>query len=600
MTRTLKKGAGLLNSFSAVTIMSVLRASSLLFLTFFGAQAALGFPDWCVVPAALHVLQNETCSSMKNYSSDKVEIFAMRGEQEDKQVLLDLRSLPAQNNLTSAFTITFGELKLVNTSDSVPHATIDAASFSWWQVGYVYCKHTTRYADSGGGWRPDPLLVDNQYKKDDGTTSQGILLESGVTQPIWISVRVPYGIPAGKYTGNLQLTIRLSEGNILIQNVSIELTVWNIDLPSQKDAKFPAIFSFNPGSLDDIYGKEEAEEMKWKYYDLYLDQRMGGNNLYTGVPANITVASYLADKGVRWLSLMDIYGVASSGDTDIADIQPQLNISGGSDFKVEGNCLIFTDELVQKAIDLLTPVVEEYEKRNLLDSMFVYGFDEAPQTCESSVRKIYTALKQKWPKLRTVAVLNWLPSLDLPLDVWVLQYETFNEANALKWTATGKEQWWYHCIEPSGVSYLNTFIERPLMEARLLFWLAASYQVGGWLYYSDFMWKRYPTSNKPMNKISDTARTDFDPANYIWLPNTAIFANGDGNFVYPGVNGPIQTARLRNLRDGFEDIELFRMVDKDKVKQIVSSSVTSATSFVLNPLALDKGRREAALVLSNN
>lgn len=152
-----------------------------------------------------------------------------------------------------------------------------------------------------------------------------------------------------------------------------------------------------------------------------------------------------------------------------------------------------------------------------------------------------------------------LPSLYLPLDVWVFQYEQFNEADALKWTATGKEQWWYHCIEPSGVSYLNTFIERPLMEARLLFWLAAQYQVGGWLCYSDFMWNRNPPLSETMRKISNTARTDFDPANYIWLLNTAIFANGDSNFVYPGLDGPIQTVCLHNLQDGFEDIELLNV-----------------------------------------
>ena len=100
-----------------------------------------------------------------------------------------------------------------------------------------------------------------------------------------------------------------------------------------------------------------------------------------------------------------------------------------------------------------------------------------------------------------------------------------------------------------------------------------------------------------MERISNTARTDFDPANYIWLPNTAIFANGDGNFVYPGVDAPIQTVRLRNLRDGFEDIELFRMLDSDKVKQIVSPVVSSATSYVLDPLVLDKGRQQAAAAL---
>ena len=36
------------------------------------------------------------------------------------------------------------------------------------------------------------------------------------------------------------------------------------------------------------------------------------------------------------------------------------------------------------------------------------------------------------------------------------------------------EVWGYHCVEPKPLADLNTFIERPLIEDRLLFWLAAS------------------------------------------------------------------------------------------------------------------------------
>ena len=98
---------------------------------------AVDFPQWCVVPSALHVLQNETCSTLQNYSSNTLEFYAMRGEQEDKQLLLDLRSLPTQFNLTSAFAITFSTLKLADRGDDVTpagervmeSATVDAESF---------------------------------------------------------------------------------------------------------------------------------------------------------------------------------------------------------------------------------------------------------------------------------------------------------------------------------------------------------------------------------------------------------------------------------------------------------------------------------------
>ena len=39
-------------------------------------------------------------------------------------------------------------------------------------------------------------------------------------------------------------------------------------------------------------------------------------------------------------------------------------------------------------------------------------------------RPVFGATKARWPSLRTSAVLNWSPMpTDLPLDVWILQYQ---------------------------------------------------------------------------------------------------------------------------------------------------------------------------------
>lgn len=58
-------------------------------------------------------------------------------------------------------------------------------------------------------------------------------------------------------------------------------------------------------------------------------------------------------------------------------------------------------------IEVLTPGVTQMEKLGLLNCSYVYGFDEAPASCENGVRQLYGAVKSKWPSLRTVAVLNW-------------------------------------------------------------------------------------------------------------------------------------------------------------------------------------------------
>ena len=428
----------------------------------------------------------------------------------------------------------------------------------------------------GGGWRPDPLLSPS--------SKNTVLLEVPVTTPLWISIHVPYTASSSEYRGNISLTITLPNAVSIVQRIAVQLTVWNISLPNLQDSKFPAVFSFSANTLLEVYGNETTS-ISHLFFQLLIEQRVGGDDLYTTHPTDIELAEQLAHSGIQWLSLYDVYGAAGISD----------------EMKVKGVCVNFTDDLVKKVMDILSPVVEKYTAAGILGNMFVYGFDEVDSECEQSIRNVYGAIKTKWPQLRTVATLNWLPATNLPLDVWVLQYEYYNPEDTAKWVAAGKEQWWYHCIEPSRTQYLNTFIERPLLMTRLLFWLASAHPVSGWLYYSSVMWRRHPTSSSFMDKLNGTARTDFDPANYIWLPRTDIFANGDGNFVYPGNSGPIATVRLMNLRDGFEDAELFgKLSSLTTVGEIVSPLVRSATNYTLDHLLMEKQRILAASMITQS
>ena len=468
------------------------------------------------------------------------------------------------------------------------------------QVGYVYCEHTSRYADSGGGWRPDPLLP----PLPDGS----IFLEAMLTQPIWLTITVPPGSPAGTYRGEYTLEVGVAGVGSVRQQLPVELTVWDLSLPRLSEARFPAVFSFNPAELRPVYG-DTSPLLQQQFYQLLLSQRVGGDNLYTTTPTNLSTASFLAGAGVQWISLYDVYGAAGLtsatqgvGRAQVGGAKPEVggakSVKDRGVSRVGGACLNFTEALVEKVVDTLAPTVAAYQAKGILDKAFVYGFDEVAATCEPSLRRVYSAVKARWPRLRTMAVLNWLPAPDLPLDAWVLQYELFNASAAAVWTGAGHQQWWYHCIEPSGVAFLNSFIERPLLETRLLFWLGASCNASGWLYYSTVMWRRHPPSSAPLSRLNGTARTDFSPANYIWLPRTDIFANGDGNFVYPGPEGPLASARLHNLRDGFEDAELFRLLPLEQVSGFTGPLVRGPTDFSLDAALLERQRQAAAAAAS--
>ena len=61
--------------------------------------------------------------------------------------------------------------------------------------------------------------------------------------------------------------------------------------------------------------------------------------------------------------------------------------------------------------------------------------------CESQVRKLFGATKKEFPALKTAAVLNWSPMpVDLPVDIWILQYEEFNPEDVKAWVEAGKRK----------------------------------------------------------------------------------------------------------------------------------------------------------------
>ena len=230
-------------------------------------------------------------------------------------------------------------------------------------------------------------------------------------------------------------------------------------------------------------------------------------------------------------------------------------------------------------------------------------------------------------QVRTVAVLNWeeFPA-DLPLNVWVDEYSDYGTSPSYKtptakellrqsWLASGAASktgphsfWWYWCIGPSDPKAMNTFVERPAIEARLLYWLAALHAVDGMLYYEVNIWANQCPSQRPcrpIGRIDRTALTDFDPAT--WNGNGRSTsppggANGDGSFTYPGADGPVGTIRLANIADGIEDWELFNRLGThvhpasvSRADDLITQLVSNITSHrVYEPALLEGVRRQAA------
>ena len=239
---------------------------------------------------------------------------------------------------------------------------------------------------------------------------------------------------------------------------------------------------------------------------------------------------------------------------------------------------------------------------------------------------MFNAVKARWPWLRTVATLNWhtyMP-LDFPLDVWINSYTDWDWLLPKKaqlrdaWLAHGKRYWWYWCVGPEQPEFMNTFVERPGIEARLLPWLAALRNVDGLMYYQLNLWasqcadpEGHPGPGQPVTRLScdpvrrvnGSGRVGFDPATFNISSGTR-FGNGEGSFTYPSEHGlPMSSLRLEAIRDGVEDWELFRQLRAVSNDSVARSFITqlvrdgSPGGYTLDPVLLERARRGAARAL---
>lgn len=460
---------------------------------------------------------------------------------------------------------------------------VGGASWDYRQVISVDCAPTKRYSPSGGGWWPDPLLE---------VDSNGIpRVEAATTQPLFVRACVPPGAKSGNFTGTVSLRgTDANTGDTFAVDVPVHLEVWPITMPELSSPKsLSTAFTFNTGLQKWFATWSSGSALMNSTFKMLADHRIPADDLYIHSPRPLAEYEALGAAGVKWMNLMDV--------------------SGGT------RAHSFPAAYVTKVLDTLRPTVTALRSKGLLKQAYVYGFDEMPAQFNASVYQLFGAIKKEFPDLRTVATLDWptMPA-DLPLDVWVDEYADYGsgspyhhgaqkEKERQAWLAAGHEFWWYWCIGPSQSAWMNTFVERPAIQARLLFWLTALHGVTGMLYYETDIWAEQCPSMRPctpVSRINGTAKTNFNPAT--WNGNGASIltggANGDGSFTYPGPHGLLSSIRLENIRDGIEDWSLFSMLGMNhtlsSAADLITQLVVNGTERHSDPSLLENVRRQAA------
>lgn len=509
--------------------------------------------DIWVEPAAVNV--NRT-SARSAHALELVDIALQRGEQETRSIVV--RS-------TAATTVLITPPTIARITTRVE------------QQGFVDCKPSIYYSPSGGGYLPDPLLPSSA----DADNAFAFPLEANVSQAFLVTFHAARDAEPGKHEGDLTVAI----GTMPARNIPFKLLLWNLTLPRLADSgALSTIATFAQSDMSRFF--PWTNTTRKEAYSRLCSARFAPDDLYHAAlrdPAELELLATgdTCDGGAKHLNLLDVTNLPGGGRKD--------NFSSA-----------YVASVLVAIEAGLASVPEQ-----LHHTLYVYGFDEFKPEAREGVYQIYGAVKRRWPWLTTVATLNWptMPA-DLPVDVWVDEYPHYNASKAAAWLShppaggsgceggcPRREYFLYHCIGPAGADWLNTFVERPFIQARLLMgWLTTAYvESSGYLYYEMSRWSALTSLDRaPLRRLNaSTSLTDFNPA-------TFNSANGDGSWTYPGEAGLLSSTRLVAIRDGVEDWQLLRRLPSAARASIVRHLVRNGTDWTADATLLEKTRRKAA------
>jgi hypothetical protein len=186
-------------------------------------------------------------------------------------------------------------------------------------------------------------------------------------------------------------------------------------------------------------------------------------------------------------------------------------------------------------------------ERGLLAKCFYYisEIDEPGPANYPRVEQIAAMLNRVAPDVRHFVTTQPVDELKDSVHNWVSLINKYDSSFAHSLQDQGDHVWWYTSVNPKH-PFPSYHIDDDLLGSRLLSWEQKDYNVEGTLYWSTTIFQKYNGKQ-------------YVPRDVWTDPMAFPGANGDGFLFYPGydvgVDGPINTLRIENLREGAEDYE---------------------------------------------
>lgn len=414
------------------------------------------------------------------------------------------------------------------------------------------------------GWYPDPLPP----------LRTPLALRAGQNQPLWLTFHVGREVKAGDYSAKLKL--RTSNGEL---SVPVTVRVFDFTLPEESHLR--SALGMGNGVINRYHRLTEQAD-KELVYDKYLQNfaahRISPYSFFAYAPMDIRFLGEGADKRAEVdFTRFDRAAAKWLDEYHFNSFRLPLRGMGGGTFHSRhlGELEGFkegTPEHARLFHDYLSQIERHLREHSWLDRAYTYWFDEPdPKDYEfvtDGMRRIKTAA----PGIRRMLTEQPEPALMGNVDIWCALTPEWTPEKVAARRAAGEEVWWYICTGPKA-PYVTEFIDHAGTELRLWPWQSWQYGVQGILIWETVYWTSATAYPDP--ELQDPWQ---DPMSWqvgygLERGKKSPWGNGDGRFLYPprrplsdtspNLDGPINSLRWENLRDGMEDYEYFWLLQRE-------------------------------------
>jgi hypothetical protein len=439
--------------------------------------------------------------------------------------------------------------------------------------------------DGATGVWPDALVPDVDPIVGEKRNAFPFNVPNGESRAVFVDIHVPATLPAGTYTGTLNVT-----GGITAQ-VPVALTVWDFSMPSTATLKSSYGMTWNGPCMGHGDGScsnaTYEQQLRARYIQAALDNRI-----------SINQPTY------QWS--LQTAGSGTTGSWSDYDTYAGPYLSGTANTRLAGARL--TSVRIEGEINstaVLQGWTNHFAANGWTNALFAYECDEPQATCTwsqlSSRLNTASSAAPSLPRLVTTSYQN-ANAAGLASGITLFTPVIDQMENRPGTSYAGSQRslypatvWWYQSCDSFGCAagtdvtgWPTMAIDSDATRNRALEWLSFSYDIAGELYY-------------------ETTMAFFNGD--AWVNPISFGGAGDGSLFYPGTSAkiggsteiPVESFRMKMIRDGMEDYELLALAKQlglgDQAKQIAKSVYAVTYQATTTPAALQGARAQLAQMI---